>query len=95
MSIIYVLIPIAVLFVCIGLGIFFWAVRTKQFDDLDKEAFSILFDNEIKTSNKQQKPPLPEHSPAEGSPVPGEAVYTEKSPGEPLHASRLSADNER
>lgn len=46
MSIIYVLIPIAVLFVLIGLGVFFWAVRSRQFDDLDKEAYSILFDNQ-------------------------------------------------
>lgn len=50
MSIIYVLIPIAVLFVLLGLAIFFWAVRTKQFEDLDKEGFSILFDE------PQQKP---------------------------------------
>lgn len=54
MSIIYVLIPIAVLFVIIGLAIFFWAVRSKQFDDLDKEAFSILFDE--KNHAGQQKP---------------------------------------
>jgi cbb3-type cytochrome oxidase maturation protein len=54
MSIIYVLIPIAVLFVIIGLAIFFWAVRSKQFDDLDKEAFSILFDE--KKHAAQQKP---------------------------------------
>lgn len=51
MSIIYVLIPIAVLFVMIGLAIFFWAVRSKQFDDLEKEGFSILFDE------PQHKPP--------------------------------------
>ena len=50
MSIIYVLIPIAVLFVLIGLGVFFWAVRSRQFDDLDKEAYSILFDNQQTTS---------------------------------------------
>ena len=43
MSIIYVLIPIAIIFVMIGIAIFFWAVRSKQFDDLDKEGFSILF----------------------------------------------------
>lgn len=49
MSIISVLIPIAVLFVILGLAIFFWAVKSRQFDDLDKEAFSILFDE------KQQK----------------------------------------
>lgn len=51
MSIIYVLIPIAVLFVLIGLGVFFWAVRSRQFDDLDKEAYSILFDNQQTTTN--------------------------------------------
>jgi len=50
MSIIFVLIPIAVLFVLIGLGVFFWAVRSRQFDDLDKEAYSILFDNQTKTT---------------------------------------------
>ncbi|MDP4944976.1 cbb3-type cytochrome oxidase assembly protein CcoS [Alishewanella sp. SMS8] len=46
MSIIYVLIPIAILFVAIGIGIFFWAVRSKQFEDLEKEGLSILFDED-------------------------------------------------
>jgi cbb3-type cytochrome oxidase maturation protein len=50
MSIIYILIPIAVLFVALGLLIFFWAVRSKQFDDLDKEGFSILFTEQHKAS---------------------------------------------
>ena len=54
MSIIFVLIPIAVLFVLIGLGVFFWAVRSKQFDDLDKEAYSILFDNQTKPNKDLQ-----------------------------------------
>ncbi len=49
MSIISVLIPIAVLFVILGLAIFFWAVKSRQFDDLDKEAFSILFDEKQQT----------------------------------------------
>ncbi len=58
MSIISVLIPIAVLFVILGLAIFFWAVKSRQFDDLDKEAFSILFDEkQQKTkSDKDNKP---------------------------------------
>lgn len=60
MSIIYVLIPIAILFVAIGLGIFFWAVRAEQFEDLEKEGFSILFDDDTpqkpqtRTADKQQ-----------------------------------------
>lgn len=55
MSIIYVLIPIAILFVMLGLAIFFWAVRSKQFEDLDKEGFSILFDEQQTTGNSPQK----------------------------------------
>ena len=62
MSIIYVLIPIAILFVLIGLIIFFWAVRSRQFDDLDKEGFSILFDEQRapkrNSDNDNDKPPL-------------------------------------
>ncbi|OGO76268.1 MAG: cytochrome oxidase maturation protein, cbb3-type [Chromatiales bacterium RIFOXYA1_FULL_46_5] len=60
MSIIYVLIPIAILFVCIGLGIFFWAVRSRQFDDLNKEGMSILFEDEKKTASeaaREKQPP--------------------------------------
>ena len=60
MSIIYVLIPIAILFVCIGLGIFFWAVRSRQFDDLNKEGMSILFEDDKKAAaepNKDNQPP--------------------------------------
>lgn len=53
MSVIYVLIPIAILFVIIGLAVFFWAVRSKQFEDLDKQGFSILFDdNKASRNNK-------------------------------------------
>jgi cbb3-type cytochrome oxidase maturation protein len=51
MSIIYVLIPIAMLFVLIAVGIFFWAVKSEQFDDLDRQSVSILFDDDIKQTN--------------------------------------------
>lgn len=54
MSIIYVLIPIAILFVAIGIWIFFWAVRSKQFEDLEKEGFSILFDEDNKAKSEKQ-----------------------------------------
>ena len=46
MSIIYVLIPIAMLFVLIAVGVFFWAVRSEQFDDLDRQGASILFEED-------------------------------------------------
>jgi cbb3-type cytochrome oxidase maturation protein len=45
MSVIYILIPIAILLTAIGIYIFFWAVKTEQFDDLEKQGMSILFDD--------------------------------------------------
>ncbi len=68
MSIIYVLIPIAILLTAIGIYLFFWAVKTEQFDDLEKQGMSILFDDEqrksaatsdeLLLSNKTDKDPL-------------------------------------
>ena len=52
MSIIYVLIPIAVLLTAIGIYLFFWAVKTEQFDDLEKQGMSILFDDENEKKKK-------------------------------------------
>ncbi|OUR82291.1 cytochrome oxidase maturation protein, cbb3-type [Colwellia psychrerythraea] len=46
MSIIYILIPIAVLLTALGIYLFFWAVKTEQFEDLEKQGMSILFDDE-------------------------------------------------
>ncbi|WP_191603259.1 cbb3-type cytochrome oxidase assembly protein CcoS [Marinomonas algicola] len=46
MESLYLLVPIAGLFVAIGLGIFVWAVKKDQFDDLDREGERILFDDE-------------------------------------------------
>lgn len=53
MSIIYVLIPIAVLLTAIGIYLFFWAVKTDQFEDLEKQGLSILFDDDhVETQQK-------------------------------------------
>ncbi|GGA91669.1 cbb3-type cytochrome oxidase assembly protein CcoS [Agarivorans gilvus] len=54
MSIIFVLIPIALLFVAVGIGIFFWAVRSEQFEDLDRQGVNILFDEKKQTSDKSK-----------------------------------------
>jgi cbb3-type cytochrome oxidase maturation protein len=45
MSIIYILIPIAILLTILGIYLFFWAVKTEQFEDLEKQGMSILFDD--------------------------------------------------
>lgn len=59
MNIIFVLIPIAILFVIIAGVVFFWAIRSEQFEDLDRQGSNILFDEEhpkhpvSHTTNKQ------------------------------------------
>lgn len=44
MDSLYLLIPIALVFVFIAILVFFWAVKSGQFEDLDTEAKRILFD---------------------------------------------------
>ncbi len=51
MSIIYVLIPLAIIIVSIAIGVFFWAVKSNQFDDLERQGYSILFDDDIAPVN--------------------------------------------
>jgi len=43
---IFVLLPLALLIAAIAVGLFIWAARTGQFDDLDTPAVRILFDDE-------------------------------------------------
>jgi len=46
MSIVYLLIPLGLVLVGIGLWAFFWAVGNGQFDDLDSPGWSILEDDD-------------------------------------------------
>lgn len=46
MDILLYLIPIALVLGLVGLGAFLWALRGKQFDDLDGAGNRILFDDE-------------------------------------------------
>lgn len=55
MSIIYVLIPVAILLTILGIFIFFWAVKSNQFNDLEKEGMSILFDDDKKQTTQQEQ----------------------------------------
>ena len=56
MSIIYILIPIAILLTALGIYLFFWAVKTEQFEDLEKQGMSILFDDEQQDEVTEEKP---------------------------------------
>ncbi|AQA18447.1 cytochrome oxidase maturation protein, cbb3-type [Halioglobus japonicus] len=51
MDSLYLLIPIAIVFVAIAIKLLLWAIDSGQYDDLDKEAWSIL--NEDKTAPKE------------------------------------------
>ncbi|MDH5632219.1 MAG: cbb3-type cytochrome oxidase assembly protein CcoS [Gammaproteobacteria bacterium] len=46
MEIIYLLIPVAVILVAVIIGIFVWAARSGQFDDLEGPAHRILMDDD-------------------------------------------------
>lgn len=63
MESLYLLIPISMVFIVIAIRIFFWAVNSGQYDDLDSEGERILFDDdpaENKTeSNSEDKKEQP------------------------------------
>lgn len=46
MNILYLLIPLGLVLLALSLWAFFWAVRQRQFDDLDSPAMQILLDDD-------------------------------------------------
>ncbi|HAS14659.1 MULTISPECIES: cbb3-type cytochrome oxidase assembly protein CcoS [Idiomarina] len=57
MSVIYALIPVAIIFVIIAVAIFFWAVRSDQFEDIERQGLNILMDDEDnKADDESDKP---------------------------------------
>jgi len=46
MDIIYALVPLSILLITIAVLVFFWAVKSGQFDDMDSPAYRILFDED-------------------------------------------------
>lgn len=46
MSVIYIVLPLAILIASAAVLAFIWAVRRGEFDDLDTPAVRILFDDE-------------------------------------------------
>lgn len=52
MDIIYLLLPVALIIVIIIIAVFFWAVKSDQFDDLEGPAHRILMDDDKITEDK-------------------------------------------
>lgn len=46
MELFLVLIPVTIILVGVSIWAFLWSARNDQFEDLDKQAYSILFDND-------------------------------------------------
>lgn len=60
MTMLYVLIPLAVVLLAVAVWAMLWAIRTGQFDDLDSHGWSIVLDDD-------QKPPPFEDDEAENA----------------------------
>ncbi|KKC98569.1 cbb3-type cytochrome oxidase assembly protein CcoS [Photobacterium halotolerans] len=54
MASLYLLIPIAIIFVCIAVAIFIWAVKSEQFEDLERQGYDILFDENEEKKNEDK-----------------------------------------
>ena len=55
MASLYLLIPVALIFCIIALRLLLWAINNGQYDDLDKEAWSVVMDDEV-PGRKDEKP---------------------------------------
>ena len=56
MDILFLLIPVSLLFLALAVWLFIWAANNRQFEDLEKHAMEILFDDD------QNVPPKPKHN---------------------------------
>ena len=54
MSILYVLIPLAVVLLALAVWALVWAIRNGQFDDLETHGWSVVLDDD------QKPPPVPD-----------------------------------
>ena len=63
MEIVFLLIPLALLFLAGAIAALFWALRKDQFDDLDNAAWRVVFeDREQRKQARIQAPKEPHHA---------------------------------
>jgi len=55
MNIIFLLIPMAIAVIVIAGYIFFWAVKSDQFEDLERHGSNILFDEDVPQHSQSEK----------------------------------------
>ncbi len=54
MDSLFLLIPIALVFVAIAIKLLLWAVNSGQYDDLDKEAWRILMEEDDRDDKRDE-----------------------------------------
>lgn len=55
MNIIFVLIPLSLMLLGLAVWAFFWAVRSRQFENLEVEAWRILMDDETPSRERSAR----------------------------------------
>lgn len=54
MDIIYLLLPLSMILVAVIVAAILWAVRSRQFDDLEGPAYRILMDDPVDEASRKQ-----------------------------------------
>ncbi|WP_107852663.1 cbb3-type cytochrome oxidase assembly protein CcoS [Oceanimonas marisflavi] len=50
----YLILPIALILLVVAIAVFFWSVRSNQFEDLDRQGNNILFDDDQEAHRRAQ-----------------------------------------
>jgi len=69
-TILYLLIPVTLLFVAVGIALFLWAVKSGQYEDMEGPAHRILMDDDdprIPSISKSHASKPSEHDSEQGS----------------------------
>ena len=72
MSILYLLIPLAVLLMVVAIAFFLWTVRTGQYDDLEGPAHRILMDDDDPMIPANARPKKKKQQTSAGEEPPGD-----------------------
>ncbi len=65
MSVIYLVLPLALVIVLVAVGAFVWAARRGQFDDLETPALRMLHDDDER--GRRPRPPSSNHQERSGT----------------------------
>lgn len=63
MSVLFIVVPLAIVFAAVAVGVFIWAARSGQFDDVQTPGVRVLFDDD---SGPTGRPSLERQNGGEG-----------------------------